>query len=596
MHQQKLTSVEKLYEYFLIDPGMEPVVQTSRIRLASASVQLFIQRCLLNLEPKVPPSVINAKHWEWMKRYRVWEANRKIFLFPENWLDPEFRDDKTHLFAELEGTLLEDDVSADSAEDAFLAYLKKLDELARLEIAAVHLEDDPDPARRTLHVIGRTHGLSHNYFYRQYAHQMWTPWEPVTAEIEGDHLAPVVWRDRLYLFWVTFLEKARPQTESIKIDWETEVEITGSVPTELEAQLHWSEYFQGEWTTRESAGNGPPDSQKLRAAYVDPRRVYISVSKEPSDDGEERGVFIHLSEPFEQAFYLAGRNSVPTRVADGSLPAHLYTPACDPSSVNATAFVGSGAFQVTLVERLRTASSWMSAVVTTPSILQNGGAFSLVPCNNDLTALGVPDDAGTGATNPEAVKKALESGLAQIKALLKPVFFQDARHTLFVEPNVVERTIEEWEEWVTQSPQPEDKWGIPDWWKDIKVIPDYPHIGPFPEPDPVLIDPGSVINPRPGYDWLVNPVTGLVFDGVLIGSGGKLDLEVVTPDGRGLADFGTPVGVNPGSGLALGSIVVAPRGALRDGVALEGGLNVIGGMGFNSALARNVNRLNSASR
>ena len=41
------------------------------------------------------PSVINAKQWEWMKRYRVWEANRKIFLFPENWLEPEFRDDKS---------------------------------------------------------------------------------------------------------------------------------------------------------------------------------------------------------------------------------------------------------------------------------------------------------------------------------------------------------------------------------------------------------------------------------------------------------------------------------------------------------------------
>jgi hypothetical protein len=29
-----------------------------------------------------------------MKRYRIWEANRKIFLFPENWLEPEFRDDR----------------------------------------------------------------------------------------------------------------------------------------------------------------------------------------------------------------------------------------------------------------------------------------------------------------------------------------------------------------------------------------------------------------------------------------------------------------------------------------------------------------------
>jgi hypothetical protein len=29
--------------------------------------------------------------WEWLKRYRVWDANRKIFLYPENWIEPELR-------------------------------------------------------------------------------------------------------------------------------------------------------------------------------------------------------------------------------------------------------------------------------------------------------------------------------------------------------------------------------------------------------------------------------------------------------------------------------------------------------------------------
>lgn len=48
MHQHHFARIEQLYEYFLIDPGMEPVVQTSRIRLAISSVQLFIQRALLN--------------------------------------------------------------------------------------------------------------------------------------------------------------------------------------------------------------------------------------------------------------------------------------------------------------------------------------------------------------------------------------------------------------------------------------------------------------------------------------------------------------------------------------------------------------------
>jgi ATPase subunit of ABC transporter with duplicated ATPase domains len=29
--------------------------------------------------------------WEWRKKYRVWEANRKIFLYPENWVEPDLR-------------------------------------------------------------------------------------------------------------------------------------------------------------------------------------------------------------------------------------------------------------------------------------------------------------------------------------------------------------------------------------------------------------------------------------------------------------------------------------------------------------------------
>ena len=27
--------------------------------------------------------------WEWREKYRVWNANRKNFLYPENWLEPE---------------------------------------------------------------------------------------------------------------------------------------------------------------------------------------------------------------------------------------------------------------------------------------------------------------------------------------------------------------------------------------------------------------------------------------------------------------------------------------------------------------------------
>ena len=29
--------------------------------------------------------------WTWQKNYRVWDANRRIFLYPENWIEPELR-------------------------------------------------------------------------------------------------------------------------------------------------------------------------------------------------------------------------------------------------------------------------------------------------------------------------------------------------------------------------------------------------------------------------------------------------------------------------------------------------------------------------
>jgi hypothetical protein len=128
---------------------MEPVVQTSRLRLAISSVQTFIQRCLMNLEGEVQPSALDAEQWQWMKHYRVWEVNRKIFLFPENWLEPEFRDDKTELFEELEGTLLQGDITNDLAEDAFFKYLQGLEEIARLEIVSMECEEKTGFTHRT---------------------------------------------------------------------------------------------------------------------------------------------------------------------------------------------------------------------------------------------------------------------------------------------------------------------------------------------------------------------------------------------------------------------------------------------------------------
>jgi len=89
----------ELYEHLLIDVEMSPCMVTTRIKQGIGSVQLFIQRALMNLEEGASLGAREAREWSlWRKQYRVWEANRKVLLYPENWIEPELRDDKTPIF------------------------------------------------------------------------------------------------------------------------------------------------------------------------------------------------------------------------------------------------------------------------------------------------------------------------------------------------------------------------------------------------------------------------------------------------------------------------------------------------------------------
>lgn len=501
-HRKGFSGPEQLYEYFLLDPGMEPVVRTSRIRLAIASVQLFIQRCLLNLEQGIAPTAINAAHWEWMKRYRVWEANRKIFLYPENWLEPEFRDDKTPQFRDLESALLQGDVSADLAEDAFFAYLQELEELARLEAVGMYCDDHSDPGRVTLHVIGRTFGEPHKYFYRRYARDEWTPWEAVTADVEGDHLAPIVWRDRLYLFWFTFVEKAnkdaRPSNE--KPGGLTLAQLAAATSEAVaeklvDAQLHWSAYVDGEWSARESGVLGTVTARL--SIDDDVRSAHVYAWREEDILPNKRGVRIHLGGSFNATFLLAGRHSVPEHVGRGLDRQNPYENAGDLGS----RFRGQGDLVVTFVDSVVTGDGLAPHVhVASERILQSGTSYSILPCSNATVST------------------------SEIRSLFTPFFYQDnVRHTFLVEPTVREKTLQTHTGWIPPRPLQDPRWELAAWWDTrafAGVAPQLEHAGNDDGGAPFVNRSNAV----PVSDWLVNGSTVLRFDGEPIGPAGHAAL------------------------------------------------------------------------
>src|SRR4029077_8155024 len=81
----------ELYGKYLVDVEMGAQQDTTRIELAVASAQLFIQRVLLGLEQKADHTTLVftagfVERWEWMKRYQSWANSRRVFLYPENFL------------------------------------------------------------------------------------------------------------------------------------------------------------------------------------------------------------------------------------------------------------------------------------------------------------------------------------------------------------------------------------------------------------------------------------------------------------------------------------------------------------------------------
>jgi hypothetical protein len=254
-------NADDLYGYFLIDVEMGTCMETSRLVQASAAVQLFVQRCLLNLEPAVPTSTFSGedvKEWnDWRKNYRVWQAAAEIFLYPENWVEPDLRANKTPFFKDLETTLLQGDVTSGNVEAAYRAYLQSLQQVARLEIAGVYTQDDTDA--QMVHVIGRTFTTPYVYFYRRLDTRTyeWSAWEQVGADISSNTLVPVMWNRRLFLFWPIYTETTDPaqnSTSAPSIKTDSGATTVGTPPAaakSLGIQLAWSEYKDGQWTTKQ---------------------------------------------------------------------------------------------------------------------------------------------------------------------------------------------------------------------------------------------------------------------------------------------------------------------------------------------------------
>ena len=227
-----------LYEYLLIDVEMGEEAVTSRIQEAIMCMQLFYHRTLMNLENVDQATMKDVKlklqsWWIWMKNYRVWEANRKVFLYPENYIRPELRLDKSPEFKELEEKLLQGDITDETADSAYKTYLDQYSEVSRLKVAggytyqrAIGNPDDTSQTAGALNekkiiMFGHSKTEPKKYYYMtgdileesdaktgQVIQSIdWAPWKEIGITIDADKVYPVFSFNRLFVFWVEIRER-----------------------------------------------------------------------------------------------------------------------------------------------------------------------------------------------------------------------------------------------------------------------------------------------------------------------------------------------------------------------------------------------------
>ncbi|KAF4443775.1 toxin subunit [Fusarium acutatum] len=275
----KISDADGLFDLLLIDVQMGSQFEITRMKQAISTVQLYVQRCLLGLETEagVQPSNIDQVKWTWMHKHNVWTATRKAFLYPENWIDPTLRDDKTALFGDYETTIMQKDLSWDTFSQAIRTYVKGLSEIADLDIQA-YLRHHPTGGLETYHFFGKTRSAPYRFYYRSMRLTqpsdvaMWTPWTlmdigSVTYEADwngssvanaGAYLIPVMRGNRLTVYvpeiMVKTLTPETPQGE--KTSTLTFSEAAGKSlnttksQSNWEIRMAWTELLNGEWTPK----------------------------------------------------------------------------------------------------------------------------------------------------------------------------------------------------------------------------------------------------------------------------------------------------------------------------------------------------------
>jgi hypothetical protein len=151
------------------------------------------------------------EQWRWMRSYVLWEAARKVFLFPENYITPQLRDNKTEFFKEMEEELGGTEATDEDIQKTIEGYVADLKKISSLSVSGCVV----DEWRDRLHVFARSEVATNETYYRAFdEHGSLGGWQKLPENIVADRVYPIMAYKHLYLFWLETEKKEGEQDDT----------------------------------------------------------------------------------------------------------------------------------------------------------------------------------------------------------------------------------------------------------------------------------------------------------------------------------------------------------------------------------------------
>ena len=188
-----LITPEHLYEYLLMDTQVSSFVESARVAEKIAAMQVLIGAIYNGLEPGYVQNFSKEELEAWHKRYcniSDWAGYEILLSYPENYIKPPLRLNKSESFNELESNLAQAGLQESVVQSALYEHLKKFCEICDLELISGYIdatEGESDQFKKAdYYFIGRQRVSPYGYF-----------WRKATIELvdESEYLNPASWTE-----------------------------------------------------------------------------------------------------------------------------------------------------------------------------------------------------------------------------------------------------------------------------------------------------------------------------------------------------------------------------------------------------------------